>query len=315
MSWLWGNETTEQAQIVVSALQGELDERELKIQALEAALRREQHDFQQLLQGEIRELEAKRERIACELRDVDALIADKQALLQKGKGDSTKKKTKKAGATAAAAAGTAPAAAPAAAAAALEKKPSEKKKKAKKPPATAAAAAAAAAPKKALPMDEHLLKVAKLEPNVAFIIQRSTNANTVVYAGQVKGAALDALKPLEVYWLMFEKAGAPREDLNLIERNTAYGASCAPLAGTAAAAAGQFSVSLASLKDRECVLLLDADTGRVQARTTVAGRPGVVLRRVFVQMTTGWVPSVDYIELFGVDPATHELVYEKKSNK
>lgn len=49
MSWLWGNETTEQAQIVVSALQGELDEREAKIQALEAALRREQQDLTAVL--------------------------------------------------------------------------------------------------------------------------------------------------------------------------------------------------------------------------------------------------------------------------
>lgn len=122
---------------------------------------------------------------------------------------------------------------------------------------------------------------------------------------------LDAHKPLDVYWLMFEKAGAPREDLNLIERTTAYGASCTPHAS----APSQFLVSLASLKDRECVLLVDAATGRVQARTTISGRPNVVLCRVFVQMTTGWVPTVDYVELFGVDPATHEAVYEKKSNK
>lgn len=132
-----------------------------------------------------------------------------------------------------------------------------------------------------------------------------------MYAGQVKGKKLDAQKPLEVYWIMYEKSGAPREDLNMIERNTAYGASCSPHAS----AADQFTVALASLKDRECVLLLDADSGRVQARTTIGGKPGMVLCRVFVQMTTGWVPSVDYIELFGVDPATLAPVYEKKSNK
>lgn len=171
MSWLWGNETTEQAQIVVSALQGELDERELKIQALEAALRREQHDFQQLLQSEIRELEAKRARIAHELRDVDALIADKQALLQNGKSDGAKKTpVKKKKTKAEAAAPGAPGATTASTA--LEKKPSEKKKTKKKPQTTSAAAASTKP--QALPMDDHVLKVAKVEPNVAFIIQRST---------------------------------------------------------------------------------------------------------------------------------------------
>lgn len=160
MSWLWGNETTEQAQIVVSALQTELDERETKIQALEAALRREQQDFQQLLQGEIRELEAKKSRIQQELQDVDALIRDKQKLLQKGKG-AKKKKAAQSNGNGATAAGAAP----------LEKKASEKKKK---KPKSGDAAAVVAAPKKTLPVDEQLVKVAKVEPNVAFIIQRST---------------------------------------------------------------------------------------------------------------------------------------------
>lgn len=160
MSWLWGNETTEQAQIVVSALQTELDEREVKIQALEAALRREQQDFQQLLQGEIRELEAKKSKITQELQDVDALIRDKHKLLQKGKSGGSVKKKK------ATPSNSGTAAMPAV----LEKKASEKKKKKPK----SGDAAVVAAPKKTLPVDEHLVKVAKVEPNVAFIIQRST---------------------------------------------------------------------------------------------------------------------------------------------
>lgn len=132
-----------------------------------------------------------------------------------------------------------------------------------------------------------------------------------MYAGQLQGKALDAQKPLEVFWIMYEKSGAPREDLNMIERNTAYGASCTPHPSVP----GQYHVVLSSLKDRECVLLVDSEHGRVQARTTINGKPNVVLCRVFVQMTTGWVPSVDYIELFGFDPVTLEPVYEKKSNK
>lgn len=132
-----------------------------------------------------------------------------------------------------------------------------------------------------------------------------------MYAGQVKGdKKLDPTKPLEVFWIMYEKDGAPREDLNMIERNTAYGASCSPHATLA----DQYLVVLSSLKDRECLLSIDAQ-GRVQARTTVGGKKDVILRRVFVQMTTGWVPTVDYVELFGVDPVTMEPVYEKKSNK
>ncbi|GLE05444.1 hypothetical protein PINS_up014457 [Pythium insidiosum] len=95
MSWLWGNETTEQAQIVVSALQSELDEREQKIKALEAALRREQNEWSQLVTTELKELEARRARLQAELQDVDALIADKRALLAAPDGKHKAKKSSK----------------------------------------------------------------------------------------------------------------------------------------------------------------------------------------------------------------------------
>eukprot|EP00644_Phytophthora_capsici_P006336 jgi/Phyca11/511665/fgenesh2_kg.PHYCAscaffold_94_\ len=95
MSWLWGNETTEQAQFVVSALQSELDERESKIKALEAALKREQQDMTALLEDEVKELEVRRQAIQKELASVDNLIREKEKLIQKSKSDKKKKKNKK----------------------------------------------------------------------------------------------------------------------------------------------------------------------------------------------------------------------------
>ncbi|RLN32425.1 hypothetical protein BBJ28_00002269 [Nothophytophthora sp. Chile5] len=325
MSWLWGNETTEQAQIVVSALQGELDERETKIKALEAALRREQQDFTSLLQDEVKELEARRKAIEQELAGVDALIKEKQRLIQRSKSDGQKKKKKpkKAKAAGSSAVST-PVASPRAAATDEEKpeaaavvSPKAKTKQLKKKKSGGAVGAApatadAVGSKAVLPMDEKLQKIAKEEPNVAFIIQRSTNANTVVYAGHktATGTALDPEKPLGVYWIMYEKDGAPREDLNMIERNTAYGVSCSP-----SNVAGQFMAAIASLRDRDCVLRLDAH-GNVMALTTINGKKGMLLRRVYVQMTTSWgIPTVDYVEIFGVHPTTFEPVYEKKKNK
>jgi hypothetical protein len=151
-SWLWGNETTEQAQIVVSALQSELDEREGKIQALEAALRREQQEFARVVGDEIAALEQRKARIEAELSEVDALIKEKQRALKSGskKEKKTKKKKKDEAVTPKAAAEATPKAA-----------------------TTTPKAAPKELPKK-LPMDEHLTKIAKVEPNVAFIIQRST---------------------------------------------------------------------------------------------------------------------------------------------
>ncbi|TMW55778.1 hypothetical protein Poli38472_010660 [Pythium oligandrum] len=311
MSWLWTNETTEQAQIVVTALQSELDARDDKIKALETALRREQHAFSQSVQSEIKELEERRSRIQDELAEVNRMIKEKQSLLKKGKSGSAKKKK--------AAAKEAKAATPKAESKpdAQPKEPTESTTTTTTTPAADAAGTVVATkmakkPAKTLPMDDVLTKVSKVEPHVAFVIQRSTNSNTVVYAAQLGASKkLDSAKPMHVYWIMYEKDGAPTEELNMIERNSAYGITHSPLPGVPE----QYAVQLASLKDRDCVLLID-ENGNIQARTTINGKKGMVLRRVFVQMTSSWgIPTVDYIEIFGVDPNTHASVYEKKLHK
>jgi hypothetical protein len=134
----------------------------------------------------------------------------------------------------------------------------------------------------------------------------------VVYAGckTADGKALDATTPIKVYWIMYEKDGDPTEDLNMIERNTAYGVTSKP-----SDVPGVYMANIASLRDRECTLRLDKH-GNVMALTTINGKKGMLLRRVFVQMTTSWgIPTVDYVDIFGVDPNTLEPVYEKKKNK
>ena len=100
MSWLWGNETTEQAQFVVSALQTELDERERKIRALEVALKREQQDLTRVLADEVAALETRRRALEQELAAVNVLILDKTVRLKESKtsGRKVKKKQQPSGA-------------------------------------------------------------------------------------------------------------------------------------------------------------------------------------------------------------------------
>ncbi|KAL7694029.1 hypothetical protein Plhal304r1_c002g0005161 [Plasmopara halstedii] len=312
MSWLWGNETTEQAQFVVSALQSELDERENKIKALEAALRREQHDMTSLLEDEVKDLEARRKRIERELAGVDMLIKQKQALIAKNKSEKRKKQNNKSKTVASPKAD------------AVRDKVSAhnhlkqnghdtiQSRKVKTGNAASFDTNAMKETKYLFPMDESLKMVAKEEPNVAFIIQRSNNSNTVVYAGHKASDSklLDETSPIKVFWIMYEKDGHPREELNMLERNTAYGVAFKP-----SDVPGEYMATIASLRDRNCVIRLDQH-GNVLALTTINGKTNILLRRVFVQMTTSWgIPTVDYVEIFGVDPKTFEPVYEKKTNK
>ncbi|CEG43989.1 uncharacterized protein PHALS_14263 [Plasmopara halstedii] len=290
MSWLWGNETTEQAQFVVSALQSELDERENKIKALEAALRREQHDMTSLLEDEVKDLEARRKRIERELAGVDMLIKQKQALIAKNKSEKRKKQNNKSKTVASP---KADAVRDKVSAHNHLKQNGHDTIQSRKVKTGNFDTNAMKETKYLFPMDESLKMVAKEEPNVAFIIQRSNNSNTVVYAGH---KASDN--------------GHPREELNMLERNTAYGVAFKP-----SDVPGEYMATIASLRDRNCVIRLDQH-GNVLALTTINGKTNILLRRVFVQMTTSWgIPTVDYVEIFGVDPKTFEPVYEKKTNK
>ncbi|CAH0474511.1 unnamed protein product [Peronospora belbahrii] len=273
MSWLWENETTAQAQYVVSALQNELDERESKIKALEVALKREQHEMLSLLEDEVKELEQRRHVITKELANVNELIQAKKKRRRREKKRENEESV-------------------------IDERSGDDGNENDF--------------KVMLPMDKHLEIVAKEEPNVAFIIQRSNNTNTVVYAGckSRDGNSLDPTNPMKVFWIMYEKDGNPREDLTMIERNTAYGITFKP-----SDVPGEYIVAIASLRDRDCVLRLDKH-GNVMALSTINGKKGMLLRRVFVQATTSWgIPTVDYVDIFGVHPITFEPVYERKKNK
>jgi hypothetical protein len=70
-------------------------------------------------------------------------------------------------------------------------------------------------------------EVKAIDPSVLFVIAKSGNRNTVVYAP-------DKDSIVRPYWIMFEKPAnpdnsIPTEDLNFVENNLAYGISCAPV--------------------------------------------------------------------------------------
>ncbi|OQR99678.1 hypothetical protein ACHHYP_05084 [Achlya hypogyna] len=294
-SWIWGaDDTVDQANLVVQSLQSELDERQATIEALERALRREKQLHLQDLRDEVDELRQRRQALAREMLEVDVLLANKEAIL-----NGTLEKKPKSGAPKSAAQRSPPPA-PIASAAPTPAPVVQPEVEPEAPEPEAPAA---------LPCNPELTKVRGVDQSTAFIIQRSNNANTVVYKGNViKQSALDAKSPLHIYWIMYAQPGPPfpTEELNMIERNTAYGATCTP-----GAAPNEFDMALASLKDRAIVLFFDGTC--VRARTTINGRPNVYLERVYVQSTTSWgLPKVEFVEIFGVDPKTSEVVYEKK---
>ncbi|OQS06894.1 hypothetical protein THRCLA_20269 [Thraustotheca clavata] len=145
------------------------------------------------------------------------------------------------------------------------------------------------------------------DPNVVFVIHRNKNKNVVCYSANLLPSGLiDSSEPLKVEWIMFENAGMPREGLNMIERNTAYGVTVSAIPGKE----GHYKVILASLPDKE--IDLHVVDGKPVATMTINGVAGCQIDRVFVTSTTSWgMPKVQHIEIFGTDPDGNAVVEKK----
>lgn len=140
-------------------------------------------------------------------------------------------------------------------------------------------------------------------PDHLFTIGRNKNANIVVYDASMTSGALTASDPVTVYWIMKAQQGQ-RENLNVIERDKAYGFDVEP-----GEKPGTFSMTLKADKKKAITVLVRK--GCPVALATIGGKPGI-LQRMFVQSKEELIePKVEYIEIFGQDPATGASLYEK----
>jgi hypothetical protein len=138
-----------------------------------------------------------------------------------------------------------------------------------------------------------------------FTIERSKNANLVVYDSRLMASGeLDPKNPVVVYWLLNAQDGR-REELNRVERQRAYGFDVEPGKDP-----GTFLVILKAGKKRPFVVAMH--DGCPVALDTIGGRPAV-LERIFVREKAGMTLKVDSVDFFGRDrtdgrPVTETLV-------
>jgi len=140
-------------------------------------------------------------------------------------------------------------------------------------------------------------------PPHLFVIERSTNANVVVYdANRRTSGELVSSQPVVAYWLMRAEDGK-REELNVIERQRAYGFDTSPSEED-----GTYILTFKAGKKRR--LSIHVVKGCPVATGKIGGHSGTV-RRIFVQSTGSSLrPTVEYVEFFGEDAAGAPL-YEK----
>jgi hypothetical protein len=142
------------------------------------------------------------------------------------------------------------------------------------------------------------------EPNQLFYVQRSPNANTVVYAAKLDAQGnFDSRNPVEAFWRKFNIDGS-KQPLNFMERMMAYGVRLSPRK-----AKEPITFAIASLPQRKLSLGWDAQH-HPQATMTIGGRM-VKLAYVYLHVVEGGLmPSVPELDIFGTDLVNGKAVHE-----
>ena len=128
-----------------------------------------------------------------------------------------------------------------------------------------------------------------------FFLQRSMNANTVVYTAQTSGGKLDPRMPLTAYWRRFNDAGEVKP-LKAFERRLAYGV-------RAHKTAQGFAIRFAGLPQLRPVLRLDA-AGKPGLWAEFKGRDIRLISGYRELDQSGMIPRVTGLRIHGRDPAT-----------
>ena len=142
------------------------------------------------------------------------------------------------------------------------------------------------------------------DPNQLFFLQRSMNANTIVYAARVGAdGKLDPKSPVDVYWRRFNDQGE-RKELGTLERYLAFGVNTRP-----GKVKGEYLFEFKALPGR-AMILRQAANGKFQL-TGQIGPYTVRPHFIFVDLDeTSLVPRVQYLYLHGQDLATGMSVTE-----
>jgi len=145
---------------------------------------------------------------------------------------------------------------------------------------------------------------AQMKTSPLFIIERSTNANVVHYDARLAAdGSLDPGEPVVAYWVLLAEDGR-RKNLGWIEKRKAYGFTIKP-----DVSANSYTMTLVA--DPKHLITVKQEKDAVRAEVVINGRPAV-LEKLYINASDGFFgPTVLYIEVYGKDLQTGEMLREK----
>ena len=145
---------------------------------------------------------------------------------------------------------------------------------------------------------------AQIKTMPLFIIERSTNANVVHYDARLAADGnLDPEEPVVAYWVLLAEDGR-RKNLGWIEKRKAYGFTIKPDVSTN-------SYTMTLVADPKHLITVKQEKDVFSAEAVINGRPAV-LEKLYINASEGFFgPTVLYIEVYGKDLQTGEMLREK----
>jgi hypothetical protein len=156
-----------------------------------------------------------------------------------------------------------------------------------------------------LPPPPHPGYRAPTDPNTLFYIQRSTNANIIVYAANLTPQGqFDPRNPIDIFWRVFDEDGR-RHGINLIERLLAYGVTIRPVKGVP----NSFDVNVVSFPEMKCRAEFD-EAGRAECLVQINGRCARLVSAYVELDQSGIIPRPLFLDIYGIDKSNGRVLHE-----
>lgn len=147
--------------------------------------------------------------------------------------------------------------------------------------------------------------VPKFNNNTQFYLQRTTDANTIVYDLNIEHGKLNETNPIIPYWIRY-KENKKKQNLSYIQNKYAFGVK------TTKINAEHYKILFAAY-DKVPLHLKKQPNGTYQTRVVLDGSE-MILERLYLHIEPGgsfWSPNITYIEFKGID-AVHGQTMVKR---
>ncbi|OJV53083.1 MAG: hypothetical protein BGO31_04840 [Bacteroidetes bacterium 43-16] len=138
-----------------------------------------------------------------------------------------------------------------------------------------------------------------------FYLQRTTDANTIMYDLNFQNGVLNEKEPIKPYWIRYTEKGA-KKNLSSIQNHYAFGIKSTKIRD------GQFKLRFAGY-EKVPLYLKQLSNGTYQTSVQLDGEE-MVLQRLYIHIEPGgtfWSPNIGYIEFKGKETASGKLVQKR----